>query len=721
MQASRRLRNFSFIAVLVLGLLTVAIVSARPVRLRAIIFFDKAAARLNDVEWSDMRWLLGRDNGVDFTRLAETRNPYESIESPRRSKSDLEIGSRLFREQCSPCHGEGGIGGPGGPSLQDRVFRQGRSDWALYRTITHGIPGTAMFGRSLPRDDTWKLVSYLKQVLVDPVVASTSTEAAAALIEPVTGTELRTAGEHPAEWLTYSGSYSGYRHSLLTQINRHNVAELRVEWERQLGTPVEKVETTPLVRGSTMFLTEPPNRILALDAASGRVLWTYSRDLPSNLQLCCGPVNRGVAVLGSRVFVGTLDAHLVALDANTGKIVWDVAVGDSSKGYSITGAPLAIEDMVVTGVGGGEYGIRGFIDAYDAATGKRRWRFYTVPAPGEPGSETWEGTSLRNGGAPTWLTGSFDPELRLIYWGVGNPSPNFYGANRKGDNLYTNSVVALDADSGKLRWHFQFTPHDLYDRDAVQIPVLVDTVVDGYKRRLMACANRNGFYYLLDRTTGKFLLGAPFVKQTWADGLDADGRPKVRPESLPTPQGAEVYPGIAGGTNWWPPTYDPESELMYVPTVQKGAIFFASPQEPVSEKGETIGGTSMPISNEDAIVAMKAIDVTTGRIRWQFGGPRRKTYMEMSGLMSTAGKLVFGGDGEKFFAVDAETGAELWHFATGAQIQSAAMTYELGGRQYIAVAAGRAILTFTLPKANTRGNAVASTPTGTKGAAVPHN
>jgi len=640
--------------------------------------------------------MLSRGNGVNLERLAATRNPYESIESPQRSKSDLETGARLFREECSSCHGEGGQGAPGGPSLDNHVFRQGHSDWALYRTITLGIPGTAMIGRGLPRDDAWRLVSYLKRLLVGSPVGAASNAPVPVSIEPVTAAELLHAEDRPAEWLMYSGSYAGHRYSRLAQINRRNVAELRVEWQRQLETPVEKVETSPVVRGSTMFVTEPPNRVHALDALSGQVLWTYSRDLPSRLLACCGPVNRGVALLGDRVFVGTLDAHLISLDAHTGKVVWDVSVADSSKGYSITAAPLAIDNMIVTGVAGGEYGGRGFIDAYDALSGKRRWRFYTVPESGQPGSESWRDDSLRKGGAPTWLTGAFDPDLRLIYWGVGNPSPNFYGQNRSGDNLYTNSVVALEADSGKLRWYFQFTPHDLHDWDSVQIPVLVDTVFDGSKRKMLAWANRNGFYYLLDRITGQFLVGTPFVKQTWTDGLSANGRPRVRPESVPTVQGTEVYPGIAGGTNWWSPTYDPESGAMYVPTVDKGAIFYGSSDEPLDEFGENLGGMTMPIPNEDAIVAVKAIDVTSGRIRWQYGGPPRRTHMEMSGLMSTAGKLVFGGDAEAFFALDSETGAELWRFATGATIWAAPITYEVAGRQYVAVAAGRTILTFAL-------------------------
>jgi alcohol dehydrogenase (cytochrome c) len=681
-------------------LLVIAIVEfVAPIRWRANIVFEKATGRISDIEWTDLRWMLRPGSGIYLEPLAEKHNPFLVIESPRHSKSDIETGARLFQQQCSLCHGDDARGGPGGPSLHDRVFRQGRSDWALYRTITRGIPGTAMTGRSLPRNDVWRLVSYLKEALVDPGATQLSPVLGSFL--PVTAADVRSAEEKPAEWLTYSGSYTAQRHSRLRQISNHNVAQLRVQWARQFPTSTDRLEATPIIRGSVMFVTQPPNQVLAMDAASGEVLWTYNHELPSGLLLCCGPVNRGVALLGDRVFVGTLDAHLVALDARTGHVIWDVPVADASKGYSITGAPLAIDNLVVTGVGGGEYGIRGFVDAYDANTGKRHWRFYTIPEPGQPGSDTWGGGSLRSGGGPTWLTGSFDPELRLIYWGVGNPSPNFYGEIRNGDNLYTNSVIALDADSGKLRWYFQFTPHDLHDWDSAQIPVLIDVVKEKSKRKLLALANRNAFYYLLDRTTGQFLLGAPFVKQTWADGLDEKGRPLTRPESIPNKQGSVVYPSLNGATNWWSPTYDPELGLMYVPTLDRGGIFYVWPDRPPNEVGARLGGLDTKIPDEDVIMGVKALEVTTGHVRWQytrqFSTPERKARSEMGGLLSTAGHLVFGGDGESFFAWDAETGAELWRFETGGLITAAPVAYEIKGREYIAVACDRMILAFALP------------------------
>lgn len=676
------------------------IASIHAARWRAAILFYKATGQIQDLDWSDLLRMLRPGSDIYLERMAETRNPYLAIESPRHSKSDINAGKQLFAENCSACHGEEGHGGPGGPNLYDRVYRQGRSDWALYRTITLGIPNTAMVGRKLPRDGAWRLVSYLQNTIVETRAEKPS--ASLVTVAPVTAEELRDAEAHSHEWLTYSGSYSGQRHSQLSQIRRENVSQLRVEWERQFSTSLDRVETSPVVRGTTMFVTEPPNRVLALNATTGEVIWTYSKAMPARLFLCCGQVNRGVAILGNRVYVGTLDAHLIALDAGTGKVEWDVAVGDASKGYSITGAPLAVDDMVLTGVGGGEYGIRGFVDAYDATTGKRRWRFYTIPEKGEPGSETWEGDSLLKGGAPTWLTGAFDPGLRLVYWGVGNPSLNFDGENRKGDNLYSNSVVALEADTGKLRWHFQFTPHDLHDWDAVQIPVLVDAEIDGAKRKLIAWANRNGFYYLLDRATGKFLLGTPFARQTWAEGLDSNGRPQVRPESVPNRQGSLVYPSLNGATNWWSPTYDPDLGLFYVPTIDRGGIFYIWPDRPPDEVGARLGGYDTKVPNEDMTVGVKALELRTGRLRWQFSrkysNPERKALNDMGGLVSTSGRLIFGGDGEIFQAWDAETGAELWRFETGGKITAAPVTYEQSGRQYVTVAAGRSILTFALPE-----------------------
>src|ERR1700676_68206 len=696
MSASRGVRVFFAAAILLLVVLAgAALIPAA--RWRAKVVLGKATGRINDIEWSDLRWMLRPGSGVYLERLAEVPNPFLAIESPRQSKRDVEAGAGLFREQCGACHGDEGRGGPGGPPLNNHIFRQGSSDWGLYRTITRGIPGTAMVGKQLPRDDVWRLVSYLKRDVVGRG-GETASGGPFLLLKPVTREDLRNAADSGKDWLTYSGSYSGQRYSRLGEINRNNVGQLRVEWQRQLSTAAERVETSPIVRGTTMFITEPPSRVLALDARSGRVLWTYSHELPTRLLLCCGSVNRGVALLGDRVFVGTLDGHLISLDASSGEVVWDVTVADASHGYSITAAPLAVEDMIVTGVGGGEFGIRGFVDAYDAASGKRRWRFYTVPGGRGGAKGTWEGCAGSVGGGARRPTGSFNPELRLIYWGIGNPSPNFDGGKRNGDNLYSDSVVALEADSGKLRWYFQFTPHDLHDYDSVQIPVQVETMFDGNRRKVLAWPNRNGFYYLLDRATGKFLLGTPFAKETWADGLEADGRPRVRPESIPNRQGSLVYPGIIGATNWWPPAYDAESNLIYVPTLDRGGIYYALPGLEPGSEGLTLGGIDTKVPNELADVSIKALEVNSGRVRWRHARPPRKDPNEIGGLMSTAGRLVFGGDMESFFALDADSGRELWSFETGGRISAAPVSYELAGHQYVTIAAGRSILTFALPQ-----------------------
>jgi len=669
---------------------------------RAKVIFQKTMGRLPDIGWLDLFSMLRPGSDVYLGPLAEWPNLHAVIVNPRSSESDIEAGARLFRKHCSSCHGDEGRGGTGGPSLRNRTFQHGATDWALYRTITNGIAGTAMVSRYLPRDDTWRLVSYLRHIRVElDAAAATGHEPlpGRSPIAPVTAAELHDADHRPDEWLSYSGSYTSHRHSRLHQINRGNVGQLRVAWLRQFPAADLRLETSPIIRGSTMFVTEPGS-VLALDAALGRVLWTYSRDLQPRPLLCCGPQNRGVAVFGDRIFVGTLDGHLVALDANTGKVKWDVTVADASSGYSITAAPLAVDGMVVTGVAGGEFGIRGFIDAYDAMSGQRRWRFYTVPAPGEPGSETWRGDFWRTGGAPTWLTGSFDPDLGLIYWGVGNPSHKFYGADRPGDQLYSNSVVALEASTGKLRWYFQFTPDDTNDWDAVQIPVLVDATIDQSPRKLLAWANRNAFFYLLDRVTGQFLHGTPFARQTWADGLDAYGRPRVRPGSRPSREGSEVYPNTLGATNWFSPSYDPTSQLLYVPMIDRGGILFTSADPTLDRRAKgPVGLTmfSMMADDEETTVAVKALDVTTGQVRWQYKHSPRSPIGTMGGLLSTAGSVVFGGDDEVFFALAAETGAELWRFNAGGCICAAPVTYTVEGRQYVAIAAGRSILAFALP------------------------
>jgi alcohol dehydrogenase (cytochrome c) len=528
-----------------------------------------------------------------------------------------------------------------------------------------------------------------------PLLASglAATARAAAPLDVPYARLLRAAAT-PGDWLTYSGSYDGLRHSALAQITAANVKDLRAAWVYQAREAGGKLECTPLVVDGILYVTERPNIVTAIDGRSGRALWTYRRPLPSDVQGCCGPVNRGLAVLGDTLYLATYDCHLVALDAATGRERWDVVVADYKTGHSITGAPLAVKDKIVVGISGGEYGIRGFLDAYDAATGARAWRFWTVPGPGEPGHETWgDGDGWRTGGAPTWVTGTFDPQLNLLYWGTGNPGPDIDGDNRPGDNLYSCSLLALDPDTGKLRWHFQHTPHDVHDRASNQIPVLLDLELGGRLRQVVVQANRNGFYYILDRVTGEFLLGTPFAPMNWAKGLDAKGRPIVDPAATPTAAGTLVLPGMGGATNWFSPTYSPQTGLFYVQTtVNNGDIFYKMKQRYVPGAPYLGGDFRNPLGQEPESV-VKALDVRTGALRWEF--PLNTA--SMAGLLSTAGGLVFGGSREGwFFALDARTGAPLWRFSCGGSIMANPITFLVDGRQHVAICAASAIFLFAL-------------------------
>src|SRR4030095_1185819 len=375
----------------------------------------------------------------------------------------------------------------------------------------------------------------------------------------VTSDRLLRAAEEPQNWITYSGGYAGQRYSLLTQITPGNVKNLELKWilpNQVFGA----WQSTPLVVDGIMYVTQRPNDVLAVEAKTGRVFWQYRYNVSPDARVCCGANNRGVAILGDTLYTGTLDGHLVAIDRTTGRSLWDIPVGDPKLGYSITMAPLIVKDKVLVGSGGGEYGIRGFIAAFDARTGKELWRVYTIPAPGEKGNESWSGDSWKSGGASVWVTPSYDPALNLTYWGVGNPGPDFNPAQRMGDNLYTDSVLALDPDTGALKWYFQFSPHDPYDYDSVQVGVLADINWKGTPTKAILWGNRNGFFYVLDRTNGKFLSAMPFVKVNWASGIDDKGRP------IPTPQpdGQPTWPGVQGGTNWYSPSYSPRTGLFYL-------------------------------------------------------------------------------------------------------------------------------------------------------------
>jgi len=516
------------------------------------------------------------------------------------------------------------------------------------------------------------------------------------------------AATEPHNWLTYGGTYSSQRYSGLTQITPANVAQLEQKWMLQ-DQVLGAWQSNPLVVDGVMYVTERPNDVMAVDARTGRVYWLYRYTPAPESKVCCGANNRGVGIFGDTLYMGTLDAHLIAIDAKNGKPLWDVAVADVKLAYSITHAPLVIKDKVIVGVGGGEYGIRGFVAAFDAKTGKELWRFYTIPGPGEPGHDTWRGEDWKYGAASVWVTGSYDPDLNLTYWGVGNPGPDWNPTQRPGDNLYSDSVVALDVDSGKLKWHFQFTPNDGYDYDSVQVPVLADINWKGAPTKVMMWANRNGFFYVLDRATGKFLLGNNFVKVNWASGLDENGRPIQTPQ----PSGMPTWPGNQGGTNWYPPAFSPRTGLFYFSAWENYSTIYRREQATYAPGGNYTGGgpgpntpvpgapsvgigRRSPINNwTDAVGngAVMAIDPQTGKAKWKV------TQFDVTdgGMLTTASDLLFTGGREGYFhALDAKTGKLLWKASLGGQIVMAPITFQVEGKQYVSVISGHNLVTYAL-------------------------
>ena len=507
----------------------------------------------------------------------------------------------------------------------------------------------------------------------------------------VTEQQLRDAQSDPGSWLTYGKNYSGWRYSGLAEINTATVSRLAPRWIYQTGQ-AGSPETTPLVFGARMFVTESSNHADALDLLTGKQIWHYHKASPQGLSMCCGEQNRGFAALGGKLFKLNIEATLVALDARSGAVLWEKQIEDYKRGFTATGAPLLVKNKVVVGIAGAEFGTRGFIDAYDANTGDRIWRFYTVAAKGEPGGNTWDGDAWQRGGGSSWITGTYDPDLNLIYWGTGNPGPGLDGDVRAGDNLYTCSLVAIDADTGKLKWYFQFTPHDTHDWDAVADPVLIDMMVNGRKVKTVVQADRNGFFYALDRTNGKLLRAAPYTEMTWTTGLDADGRPKLVPGLDPSEDGTKVCPGLGGGHNWSATAYSPQTQLVYFGSTNGCGLFYRNRQE--FHQGQWYqASTEATVPNEPSTGAVVAIDPATAETRWRF----EMVTPTSSGMLTTAGGLVFTGDGQGYLvALDARTGKPLWHFQTGGSIKAPPITYTLNGKQQVAIAAGSSIMTFAL-------------------------
>ena len=524
-----------------------------------------------------------------------------------------------------------------------------------------------------------------------------------ALVTPVPFERILAANREPQNWLTYSGTLNSQRHSGLTQIDPANARDLTLKWVFQ-SRSLDKHEVTPLVVDGIMYTVQSPNDVVALDAATGKTIWQHTyKPAEGTRNPCCGNLTRGLAILGDKLFLASLDAKMIALDAKTGQQLWATQVADYKQAYAMTVAPIVVKDKVITGVAGGEHGVRGFLAAYDVNTGKEVWRFNTVPGPGEPGYETWLDKNGKpsqdyiHGGAPIWVTGSYDPATNLTMWGTGNAGPDYNGDNRIGDNLYASSVIALDADTGKLKWYYQFSPHDEFDWDATQVPVLADINFKGAPRKVMMWANRNGVFYVLDRTNGQFLAGKSFTKTNWYTGFDEKGRPMRAPGILPTKEGTLVYPGNQGGTNWYNPSFSPVTGLFYIPTWENSSSIYRKDEAPPEfEEGKSfIGlGPGRGKADDEVFGAINAMDPKTMEKKWSF---RLSSPNPEGGVLTTASNLLFaGGRDGQFVALDARDGKLLWETNLGPSVSAGPMTYMVNGKQYVSIQCGNALYTFTL-------------------------
>ena len=495
------------------------------------------------------------------------------------------------------------------------------------------------------------------------------------------------------DWPSYNGDYTGARYTSLAQITPRNAGRMTAQWVFHPRV-VSPLEVTPVVVAGVMFVTSA-NDAYALDARTGDVLWHHVRAVSEGLIDDPGQHhNRGVAILGTRVYMETDNAHLLCLDARSGHLIWDVPYATGNRNYGATSAPLIVKDKVLVGTAGGDDGVRGFVAAFDAETGEEKWRFWTIPGPGEKGNESWPGDSYLHGGGATWMPGTYDPELNTVYWGTGNPAPDYDGSIRPGDDLYTSCLLALDPDTGALKWYFQFSPHNLFDYDAVQTPVIVNATLKGKSRKLIVTANRNGFLYILDRTNGKFLFGKSFIEnQNWAKGLDANGRP-ISAGLVPDEKGVRVCPSDGGATNWYSPSYNSATHMFYFRSFEACAVVQSQPE--TFAEGQAYYATGIQTGGEPGKGYINAFDLDTLDFAWrdpQFG--RNKGW---GGVMSTAtGLVAFGDDGENFVIADGRTGKPLWHFHVGQLIQASPMSYSVEAKQYFAIAAGSTVFSFALP------------------------
>jgi alcohol dehydrogenase (cytochrome c) len=630
-------------------------------------------------------------------------------------------GRQAFVSRCAGCHGSDGNGGELGPAIATRI--PARTDDDLTTLFRQGLPAAGMPAfPALGSSETSDLIRYLRTLRPREGSGPVRTKIAlagggsveglllnqSALDVQILGDDrkihlLRKTGAQyravtsQADWPGYNGQTSGSRYSPLSQITAGNVSRTVPKWIFSIPNS-SRLQVTPVVVEGVMYVTTA-NECYALDAGAGREIWHYQRPRTKGLVgNAAGGINRGVAVAGARVFMVTDHAHLIALNRFTGALLWETEMADWRQNYNATGAPLTVGNLVVTGTSGGDEGVRGFVAAFDQATGSEVWRFWTVPRPGEPKSDTWQGKGIEHPGATTWLTGTYDPDLDTLYWPTGNPSPDLIGDDRGGDNLYADSIVALDAKTGRLKWHFQFTPHDVWDYDAQETPALIDATWQGRARKLLVQANRNGFLYVLDRTDGKFLFGKQFAKTvTWATGLTPEGRPMTVPGMEPSLDGKRVCPSLDGASNWYSTSFNPITGLYYVQTNDKCGIFTRTDQEWEAGKG-FMGGSFKQAPDEPAQRILRAFDIQTGSIVWEL--PQTGAVESWGGALSTAGGVViFGEDSGALMAADAANGKPLWSFQTSQLWKASPMTYMFDNQQYIAVAAGSNIIAFGLPDA----------------------
>jgi alcohol dehydrogenase (cytochrome c) len=659
---------------------------------RAHLFMRKGEGDVPDLSWSELSFMARSHGGFSLQNFTDLGFSLEgAVVNPYVTPSDYQVGENIFHWRCSVCHGKDATGGLA-PALNHSGLRHGDSDLTIYKIIRDGIPQTGMVPVALSMKERWQVVGYIRAL---QLAATRRQEVSSPSINVhVSMEQLRAAASSPDQWLTYSGTLDGRRYTPLKEITPANVSRLRLRWIQQFSASTGKIEATPIVLDGLIFTTEPPSDAIALDARTGSIRWSYRASVPDNLPIDTTASNRGLAILGDRLFLGRLDCVLVAINATNGTMIWQTRVCNTSDDYTMTGAPLIANGSVVVGVSGAEYGIRGFVAAYDPQTGKQQWKFNMIPGPGEFGHDSWKNNAWQSGGGSTWVTGSYDPALDLVYWGAGNPAPAFNGDVRPGDNLFTDSLVALHANSGKLAWYFQFTPHDEHDWDATQTPVLADLKFKGVLHQALCVPDRNGFYYALDRKTGQFLVGVPFVEENWAKGLDSAGRPILTPSAEVTTSGQLTKPGSGGGINWQNAAFDAKRGLIFIPATEGASVFTKSPKPRRGNNG-FYPGSSGTAGDYKQVSVVRALDAATGQKKWEYYPPAGSKQYGYSGLLATD-ELVFGESGGFAFALDSATGKELWRVFLGGYTYAPPISFTLDGHQVILLSAGQSLFLFGL-------------------------